>query len=239
MIIKTRGIVLLTRQYGESSVIIEVLTQAKGLQSYIISGVRQSKPKVSPMLTRAMTLIDLVAYWREDKDLHRTKEIQHAYMYAQLPFDLQRSSIGTCMIECIRSVLVQPLPDDDLFEFIFSAFVILDQTSEQIYVYHIWFVSRLLDFLGLTPDGVDLPDSQLDIPTGGFVLSQNDELLIEHEVSQTIRIACQAAKHTDLPKGLSKEHRVRTFEVLIQYYQYHVDGFRPLKSVDVLTQLFN
>jgi hypothetical protein len=41
--IKTRGIVLKTTDYGESSVIVQVFTEKLGLQSYIINGVKKAK----------------------------------------------------------------------------------------------------------------------------------------------------------------------------------------------------
>jgi len=42
---KTKGIVLRTIKYGETSVITAVYTELFGLQSYIVKGVRQATKK--------------------------------------------------------------------------------------------------------------------------------------------------------------------------------------------------
>ena len=47
---KTKGIVLRTIQYGETSIITSVYTELFGLQSYIVKGVRQSSKKNSQKL---------------------------------------------------------------------------------------------------------------------------------------------------------------------------------------------
>ena len=44
---KTKGIVLRTVHYGETSVITSVYTELFGLQSYIVKGVRQATEKIA------------------------------------------------------------------------------------------------------------------------------------------------------------------------------------------------
>ena len=46
---KTKGIVLRTVKYGETSVIVTILTELFGLQSYLINGVRSSSRRVPPV----------------------------------------------------------------------------------------------------------------------------------------------------------------------------------------------
>ena len=42
MISKTKGIVLRTVKYGETSVVVTIFTELFGLQSYLVNGVRAS-----------------------------------------------------------------------------------------------------------------------------------------------------------------------------------------------------
>ena len=62
MIIKTRGILLKTTKYSETSLICKILTEERGLKSYIISGVRKKKGKTSAGLLQVMSILDLVVY---------------------------------------------------------------------------------------------------------------------------------------------------------------------------------
>ena len=93
MLIKTQGIIFHTKKYSESSLIVDIYTQEKGLRSYIISGVRSKKSKVSASLVQIMSLVDLVVYHRDDRDLTRIKEIKPAHVYQSLPFDVRKSAL--------------------------------------------------------------------------------------------------------------------------------------------------
>ena len=52
MLIATRGIVFRTIKYSESSIIADIYTEARGLQSYYINGIRSEKAKLKAGLLR-------------------------------------------------------------------------------------------------------------------------------------------------------------------------------------------
>src|SRR5690606_27448832 len=88
MLLKTRGIVFRSVKYSETSLIVDIYTEEKGLRKYIISGVRKARSSVSAGLFQVMSLVDIVGYEREGKDLNRLKEIRPAYIFRAIPFDL-------------------------------------------------------------------------------------------------------------------------------------------------------
>ena len=68
MLYKTRGIALNYIRYRESSIIAKIYTEAFGIQSYIVNGVRSSKSKTNRIaLFQPLTLLDMVVY-------HKSKE---------------------------------------------------------------------------------------------------------------------------------------------------------------------
>jgi len=85
--------------------IAQVFTEEKGLQSYIISGVRSRKPKVHASLLQPMSMLDMVVYFRPDKTLFRTKEIRSAYNFQRVPFEIQRSAVCLFAAEVLLKVL--------------------------------------------------------------------------------------------------------------------------------------
>ena len=60
MIHKTRGIVFRFTRYGETSIIVTIFTEAFGLQSYIVNGVRSKSAKNKIALYQPLTLLNLV-----------------------------------------------------------------------------------------------------------------------------------------------------------------------------------
>ena len=72
---KTKGIVLRTVKYGETSVIVAVFTEKFGVQSYLVNGVRISTKKGSGKanLFQPSAILEMVVYHNELKQLQRLR----------------------------------------------------------------------------------------------------------------------------------------------------------------------
>ena len=68
MLIKTQGIVFKSIKYRETSVISDIYTREKGLRDYIFRGVRSKRAKVKASLLQVMSVVDMVAYERTEKN---------------------------------------------------------------------------------------------------------------------------------------------------------------------------
>ena len=88
MLLKTKGIIIRSTKFGESSLILDIYTLAKGRQSYIINGVRSSKARVQQSMVSLSSLVELVVYHRDSKSLNRIKEVKPAPTYSAIPFNV-------------------------------------------------------------------------------------------------------------------------------------------------------
>ena len=159
MLIKTRGIVFKSIKYSETSLIVDIYTEEKGLRKYLISGVRSKKAKTSAGLFQVMSLVDLVAYHRDDKDLTRIKEIKPSYVYQNIPFNLKRGAIGMFMAEIAQKSIRETEENPELFDFLFNSFRYLDQTKAPVANIHLHFLLELTLFLGIILSGYYHPSS--------------------------------------------------------------------------------
>ena len=99
MVQKTRGIVFRFTKYGETSIIVTIFTEAFGLQSYIVNGVRSKSSKNKIALYQPLTLLELVVYHRDGANIERIKEISCKYPY--------RSQMATLRVrDDQRSVII-------------------------------------------------------------------------------------------------------------------------------------
>src|SRR5690625_438819 len=73
-LVQSGGVLIRRMNYRESSMIVDILTEAHGLVSFIVSGVRQKKPRMSPVLFTPGYIIDLVFYENAPGKLWRIKE---------------------------------------------------------------------------------------------------------------------------------------------------------------------
>src|SRR3954453_3291626 len=83
---KTKGIVLRTLKYGETSLITTIYNELFGIQSYIVKGVRQGTKKSSAkgVYFQPAAILDLVVYQNEFKNLNFIKEYGWAYLYQEV-----------------------------------------------------------------------------------------------------------------------------------------------------------
>ena len=152
MLIKTRGICLQTSKYAESSVIAQVLTEEKGLQSYIISGVRSAKPRVHASLLQPLSVLDMVVYWRSDPGLFRTRELKAHLMPLRTPFELPRTAVAVFVAEVLSKALRQSESPPELFEFVVEFAEHLDQAERGVALLPTYFLLRLTQYLGFPPE---------------------------------------------------------------------------------------
>ena len=116
MIDKTKGIVLRTVKYGETSVIVAIFTELFGLQSYLVNGVRTSSKKGSSKanLFQPAAILDLVVYHNELKNLQRLKEFKWEHLYQHIFFNVLKNSVALFMVELLQKCLKQPESNPDI-----------------------------------------------------------------------------------------------------------------------------
>ena len=74
MLHKTRGIVLRSVDYSDSSIIAKIYTEQFGIQSYLIKGAKRKNASIKASLFQSLTLLELVVYKKEQKTLQILKE---------------------------------------------------------------------------------------------------------------------------------------------------------------------
>lgn len=240
MLIKTKGIVLRTVKYSETSLICDVFTEQLGLQTYIVSGVRKKNAKIGASLLQVMSLLEIVAYHRENTAMHRTKEIKPAYVYSDIPFQLHKSAVGLFMTELLQKTVKEAAPNQVLFDYIWNTFMYLDLTTDSVANIHLTFMVQLAELLGFMPGGnYEAKTSYFDLKEGiytveeplhTYTLSYNQSDLL-HQLSEL-----SITKSHELL--LSRPIRQKILNRLIQFYQHHVDGFQTLNSHEIFKEIF-
>ncbi len=240
MLVKTKGIVLRSIKYGETSLICDIYTEELGLRSYIISGVRKQKAKVGASLLQIMTLLDLVVYNRKDRELNRTKEIKPDLLYRSIPFDVRKRAVGTFMTELLRKTIREAEHQPELFSFIRNSFLFLDETPHNPANIHLYFMVHLSHYLGFMPGGAysdDVP--YFDLREGVFTPEQPDQVYC-------IKPEAAAILSQFITKSITQIHtiectnelRQNLLDKLILFYRYHVENMQELNAHLVLREIF-
>jgi DNA repair protein RecO (recombination protein O) len=241
MILKTRGIVLRNVKYSESSIIMDVYTEAKGLRGYIVSGVRVPKSKVSAGLLQVMSLIDLVCYDGGDSNkLNRIKEMKAAHIYTSLPFDVKKSSIGLFMAEVTRRSIRETEENPALFNFLYTVFQYLDETIDNYVNIHLTFLVQLSAHLGFQPhEDTYSEGSVFDLKEGVFTTGMVGHVhFLDENLSKILRGVIVADWQDTTALKISRADRQQLLNALIDYYRLHIDNFPEINSLKILQEIF-
>lgn len=232
--LKSEGIVFKSLKYSETSLILDVYTKEAGLHSFIVSGVRKAKSKMVNVY-HPMNIIDFVAYFSDDK-LSRIKEAQFAVRYDDMTFNVVKSSIAMFVIDLARNAIQEKEANLELFSFLKSYLIAIDQSELNIKYVPLDFTIKLARYLGFgIQDNYTLLDRYFDMKEGVFVDKNvgHNYIMPEH-LSEKLHELLSENNYS-----LNKNERNDLLDQLINYYRYHIDGFRPLKSLAVLRAILS
>jgi DNA repair protein RecO (recombination protein O) len=240
---KTRGIVLRTVKYGETSVIVSIFTELFGVQSFLINGVRTSSKKGSGKanLFQPSAILDLVVYHNELKNLQRIKEFKWGYLYADILTDVQKNAVALFMIELLTKCLKQPEANPELFQFAEDALVHLDNSAITVAAnFPLFFALQLPGFFGLRmTDNYSEKNNVLDLQEGVFINEQPSHpyFLDEKEAKVTSDIL-KVMQPSELEQiKLNHEFRRNLLLAYEKYYALHIQDFGSIRSLPVLSEI--
>ncbi len=242
---KTKGIVLKAVKYGETSLVVTILTEIFGIQTYMVNGVRTSKKSGSKaLLYQPASLLDLEVYHNDLKAMNRIKEAERSIMYHHLFADVVRHSIGLFMIELIHKTLKQPENNPDLFYFCEDAFKQLDDATGGVAAnMPLYFILHLSYFHGFRIDVpavvsttmfIDLVEGSFteELPAHPHYISGEDVLL----TADLLRVM-QPSELEDLK--LNSLKRRQLLYRFLEYYNFHIADFGIMKTLPILQEVLS
>lgn len=219
MLQKTRGIVFRFTRYGDTSIIANIFTQAFGLQSYLVNGVRSKTGRGQISLFQPLTLLDMVVYHRENANIMRIKEVRCIHAYQHIHQDIRKTTIALFLNEIINKVVRDQSNAETLYDFLMQSFIALDQL-DGVENFHLQFLIQLSRHLGFGAHEVH------EILEGERLVSEDDEAL------QRL-LACTYADVV----LLTPSSRGNLLELLLTFYQRHIESMGVVRSVDVLKEV--
>ncbi len=240
MLIATEGIVLHFIKHRESSVITTVYTRDFGRQSYLINSAHGKKSKNKANLLQPLFLVDLVAYQKQSRELHRIKEIKSNRAYQNIAFDITKASQAILISEILYRTLNEQESFPEMFDFIKSAILYFDLMEKGASNFHLFFLFRLTEYLGFLPNTQKAGfEGWFDMRKGSVVPFQPAHPHFANKEVTEFIIKLAALKIHELDRlEISRDMRVSVLTVLLDYYQLHFDNFREIKSMNVLREVF-
>ena len=242
---KTKGIVLRTVKYGETSLIITILTELFGIQSYLVNGVRTSTKKGNGKanLFQPAAMLDMVVYYNEIRNLQRIKEFKWGYLYQHIFSDIRKNAVALFMVELLSKCLKQPEANEDLFRFTEDVFLHLDKSSETVTAnFPLFFALHLAVFFGFRiNDEYSGKNFFLDLQEGTFVTERPNHPHFLEDKQAAVTSQLLKVMHPEELEEIKLNHDFRRnlLYAYETYYSFHIQDFTPMKTLPVLKEILN
>ncbi len=237
MIRKTEAIVLNTRKFRDTSLICTMYTRFYGRQSYLIKGYRSTKSRKRHSYFQPMSIIEVVFYFKESRDLQMVSETSNRYFYQDLQTNPVKITLGMVITEVFYHSVREEERNDPLFTFLQHTLVALDTHNEHLIHYFIFFLIHLTRHLGFFPRNkvkkpnasvyFNLPEGTLENAPG----ARTSDYLVGH--------FCNASFENCHQIEFGNREKSELINSLMQYYQLHVEGFKQPESMKVLAEVFS
>lgn len=240
MLQKTRGIVLHTVKFGESSLIVHTYTERFGRQSLMIKGVRKSRKQSRSNLFQPLFLLDLEIYHKESRDIHLIGNVSRSVPLNNIPYDHVLSTQALFMAEVLYRVLKEEESNPMLFHFLESSVQYLDSLEEPSPDFHILFLFQLTKHLGFYPvNNYSDQNPYFDLIKGSFKPFLKDEMTQLSRHAGNLFSQFMGMEYHSLEVTRFNHHqRNQVLRELLRFYRYHNEGMGEVRSAEVLTGLF-
>jgi DNA repair protein RecO (recombination protein O) len=191
-------------------------------------------------LFQPAALLDLVVYHQDGRSLNRIKEFQWGHLYEHIFQDVTKNAVALFIVELLTHSLKQPEENHPLFQFTEDCLLHLDQATPGITAnLSLFFALHLTHFFGVSPRMAEITEDILYFDLIDSLITNTPPLHENYLEGKKASICAELLK-TRQPEELeeikmNQEMRRQLLQHMEYYFIQHVQDFRPLKSLSVLS----
>ena len=238
-VITTKAIVLNALKYSDSSLIVKCFTKNEGIKSYLLRGILKPKKKgITAAYFQQLTQLKIVANHNTKNNLNSLKEVHIENPYKTIYSNVVKQTIVLFLSEVLSNTIQEEEKNEDLYHFLETAFIWLD-VHDKIANFHILFLLNLTKFLGFYPDVNSTNKNGFHLKEGYFTdITSEKNIIYGNQIYQFKK--CLGMNFDALEDvSFSKKERQLVLQIIIRYFELHLDGFRHPKSLPILEAVFS
>lgn len=239
MQVTTKGIVLSSIKYGDTSLITRIYTASDGLKSYLLKGILSSKKgKLKPAYFQPLMQLEIVANHKNKGTLESVRDVKVEYHYQTLHTEMTKNSVVLFLAEMLGNSIHEEEPNKELFRFLEASLQWFD-TQDKIANFHLFFLLHLTKYLGFYPDTANMSAGCFDLQDGVFVELPSSSAFITD--GNLVLFKSMLGINFDAMHSITmkKTNRQELLKSLVLYFELHLQGFRKPKSLAVLNEVFS
>jgi DNA repair protein RecO (recombination protein O) len=219
MLVKTRAVFLQLTPFNEKTSIVKLFTENFGTVTFSVNGIYRSKKLKKSIFFQPLSLLDIVYENKEKKNIQYLKEVRFDYPFSSANTDIFKTSILFFLNEVLIASLREQEANAELYSFLHNTLQYLDVCQENTSNFHLLFLLKFSAYLGFAPENISKQNDSFNLP---------DKLVNFY--------ACSFSNMNKFT--FSNIERKEALNTIINYYKFHLPGFKEVKSTAILEELF-
>lgn len=232
---KSRGISLTYIKQGESSIISKILTEEKGLQTFIVKGVRSKNSKKKLSYFEPLKLLTIDASFNTKQSLQYLGDIAISPNLKERTHKIQKRFLRFFIAEVSSKVLQENDQNSALFNFLWGVASILSGSDKIDPNFALKYLLDLSAFLGFYPSSDEINKPFFNLESGRFCGPPPDSKRCINKQNSIYLKALLNKQKVLIPQ---KERSGLLKEILLYYklHHYNLDNITSHLVIETLRQ---
>ena len=240
MMLKTRAIVLHKTKYGDSKLIVDMLTREQGRVAFIISIPASGRGRMRKQMFQPLTLLNIEYDDRSTRQLQQLRNAAIAVPFSSIPFDVYKMSTAMFVAEFLVYATHNEQANPTLYDYVENSICWLDACVRTAANFHLVLMMRMSLFLGLFPNLDDAGSgAYFDLRSGCFTpqAPMHPDFMPPDDAAK-MRLLMRMTYDNMHLFAMSRDDRNRCVDIILRFYRLHIPDFPEMRSLEVVKTLF-
>lgn len=239
MIIDDEILIFHALRYSDDQLIVEGLARNYGRVSFVVRISHAPRAKVRHVIFQPMAVLEVQWEEKPRAKLMRPIAARVSQPWSSLHTSPIKAAITLFLAEFLLQVCRHEQSGELFFDYLLHSLTWLDTAEEGFANFHLLFLMRLAQFLGIAPNTSDNGLPFFDLMAAEFVSrAPAHAYYIYGDEARAFEQLLRMNFSTMHLFQLTRTQRNRILELILTYYRLHIPSLPELKSWEVLREIF-
>jgi recombination protein O C terminal len=239
MIIDDEILIFHALRYSDDQLIVEGLARNYGRVSFVVRISHAPRAKVRHVIFQSMAVLEVQWEEKPRAKLMRPIAARVSQPWSSLHTSPIKAAITLFLAEFLLQVCRHEQSGELFFDYLLHSLTWLDTAEEGFANFHLLFLMRLAQFLGIAPNTSDTGLPFFDLMAAEFVSrAPAHAYYIYGDEARAFEQLLRMNFSTMHLFQLTRTQRNRILELILTYYRLHIPSLPELKSWEVLREIF-
>ncbi|HCD77861.1 MAG TPA: DNA repair protein RecO [Prevotella sp.] len=234
-------IILRAFMFSDTKMMVDTLSKEEGRMSCVMSVSSSKKSKGKRQIFQPLSILELELERKTPGQIATIKDAHIIVPFTSIPFHPYKLTISIFLAEFLSNATRSEQDTALLYDYVSESIQWFDNVKEGFSNFHLVFMMRLTRFIGFYPNVDDYTDGcSFDLQNGCFVkFAPQQRGFLSPEDTKKMQLIMRMNYETMRFFKMSHTERNRCLDVILDFYRLHVPGFREMKSLSVLRDMFS